>query len=60
MKLVPFFSGRYAKGIPFLPKMVKYKRVSGWSSGWHIPVQDFVEWPPGRKVNYFSEYAAHI
>ena len=37
VKAVPFVSGGYTKGAPFLSKMV-YKRVRGWTLGWRVPV----------------------
>ena len=37
VKAVPFVTGRYTKGAPFLSKMV-YKRVIGWTLGWRLPV----------------------
>ena len=46
VKGIPFFNGRYTKGVPFLSKIV-YKRVRGWTSRRSLPVQKFVECPPG-------------
>ena len=49
MKGVPFFNGRYMKGVPFLSKMV-YKRVRGWTSGGASPFKTLLSSPPGRQV----------
>ena len=31
-----------------------YKRVRGWTSGRTLPVQNFVEYPPGTTVTLFT------
>ena len=41
------FQTRYVKGVPFLSKMLyTYKRVSGWTSGRSLPVQNVEDPPP--------------
>ena len=45
VKAVPFVTGRYTKGTPFLSKMV-YKRVISWTLGWRFPVENFLHYPP--------------
>ena len=54
VKGVPFFSGRYTKRVPFLSKMVFCKRVRGCTSGQSLPVQKFVECPPGLFGSTFA------
>ena len=53
-------NGRYTKGVSFLSKMV-YKRLRCWTTGWSLPVHNFVECPPpppasapgsGHKMNH--------
>ena len=41
--------------VSFFVKVV-YKRVMGWPSGWSLPVQNFVEYAPGRNTaNYLLQ-----
>ena len=44
----------YKRGI-FSAKMV-YERVRGWTSGWSLPVQNFVKYPPPPPVCSVFEY----
>ena len=46
MKGVPFFNGRYRKGVPFLSKMV-YKRVRVGPWGRASPYKTLLSGPPG-------------
>ena len=49
---------RHMKGLPFWSK-VEYKRVKVWTSGWNIPIQNFVKGATSQ-FEHLEEFSLNV